>query len=161
MFTAPITEAMLVDRYFQIRRTFKLSDNRADSSKRDSPSYDPAHKYTYVYDCLVHNMNFLTEEAAKDTCVDETTWGHGGKGEPGSGIVCRLRNKKVCRGGQTVLLYDADRGFPRAYVHRHKCHVEVRYHGIWLIRRYMFVFQPTLCEIATMFRLEIQSPGTQ
>eukprot|EP00041_Stephanoeca_diplocostata_P000001 m.12926 g.12926 ORF g.12926 m.12926 type:complete len:802 (+) comp10001_c0_seq2:461-2866(+) len=122
LFSKHISQSMKVDRYFQIRRTFKLCDNTAESCTPGTPAYDPAHKYTYVYECLTHNMNFITAAAAKDSTVDETTWGHGGYGEPASGIVSRLRNKKKCRGGQTVLLYDADRPFPRAFVHRHKLH---------------------------------------
>ena len=52
--------------------------------------------------------------------VDETTWGHSGYGEKGSGLTGRLRNKKVSKGGQTVLMMDASRPRPRAYMHRHK-----------------------------------------
>ena len=60
--------------------------------------------------------------------MNETTWGHGGYGEAGSGLVSRLRNKKVCKGGQTVLVSDAGKYFrPRAYQHRHKLHAIVTF----------------------------------
>ncbi len=32
-------------------------------------------------------------------------------------------NKPVGKGGQTTMLYDVSRGYPRAYVHRQKLHV--------------------------------------
>ena len=34
----------------------------------------------------------------------------------------RLTNKPVGKGGQTTMLYDVSRHYPRAYVHRHKLH---------------------------------------
>jgi hypothetical protein len=56
-------------------------------------------------------------------CGDETTWGHQGFGEAGSGVVGQILGKPgVSKGGQTVVVSDVDRIRPRAYVHRHKMH---------------------------------------
>ena len=52
-----------------------------------------------------------------DGTIDESTWGFGGyMGECGG----RLMGKKVPTGGQTTLLMDIHRRYPRAYIHCHK-----------------------------------------
>ena len=71
---------------------------------------------------MVHNCNAITKYAEGHQTVDETTWGHAGYGEAGSGLTGRLMNKKVNRGGQTTIMTDAHRFRPRAYIHRHKLH---------------------------------------
>ncbi len=40
-----------------------------------------------IYNFLIENLNAITEEAELDLCGNETTWGHGGYGEAGSGLI--------------------------------------------------------------------------
>ena len=74
---------------------------------------------------MVHNCNAITKFADEMQTVDETTWGHAGFGESGSGLTGRLMNKKVNKGGQTTIMSDSTRFRPRAYIHRHKMHVPI------------------------------------
>jgi hypothetical protein len=71
---------------------------------------------------MVHKCNAITEYAEENQTVDETTWGHAGYGEAGSGLTGRLMNKKVNKGGQTTIITDSRRFRPCAYIHRHKLH---------------------------------------
>ena len=110
-------------RFLQIKRVLKLCSNTANSSKKDHPSYNPAYKYDLLYDVLIHNINAITKYADLDQCGDETTWAHGGYGESGTGLQGRITGKPgVTKGGQIVILSDAHRYRPRAYVHQHKLH---------------------------------------
>ena len=52
--------------------------------------------------------------------TDESTWGFMGFMGNADG---RLMNKPVGKGGQTTMVFDVTRRYPRAYVHRHKMHV--------------------------------------
>ena len=74
---------------------------------------------------MVHNCNGITKFADENQTVDETTWGHAGYGESGSGITTRLMNKKVNKGGQTTIMSDSGRFRPRAYIHRHKLNLPI------------------------------------
>jgi hypothetical protein len=57
---------------------------------------------------------------------DETTYGHMGYGEPGSGLVSRIMNKPVSEGDQIFLLSDASKNYyQHAYLHHHKCHKKI------------------------------------
>ena len=60
-----------------------------------------------------------------DLCGDETTFPHMGHGEANTGLLKRLGQAKpsITRGMQTVILFDVNRIRPRAYIHRHKCHM--------------------------------------
>ena len=105
-----------------MKRVIKLNDNTA-SPKRGDPLYNPAYKFDMIYDAIVKNTNCITMKAEDDQCGDETTWGHGGFGEAGSGLVGRIVGKPgVSKGGQLVLVSDVSCCHPRAYVHRHKLH---------------------------------------
>ena len=107
-------------RWLQMKRVYKLCDNKGSAKKGDD-DYDPAYKYEYIYKCLVRNVNEVTLFADLDLCGDETTCGHGGFGEAGSGILARRMNKPgITFGMQTVLVSDVNRNRPRAYTHRHK-----------------------------------------
>lgn len=109
-------------RWLQIKCVLKLNDNRT-AKKRGEDGYDPAYKYDFLYDTLFHNVNAMTEKAEDDQCGDETTWSHAGYGEKGSEITSRVTGKpNVVKGGQTVIISDAHRVRPRAYIHRHKLH---------------------------------------
>ena len=111
-------------RWLQIKRVIKLCNNET-APKRGEPGYDPAYKYDMIYDTLIENLNAITEEAELDLCGDETTWGHGGFGESGSGLIGRIINKPgITKGGQIVMVSDVNRIRPRAYMHRHKLHIK-------------------------------------
>jgi hypothetical protein len=67
-----------------------------EEKKRGEAGYDPCVKYDYIYRCLVHNMNYVTELADLDSTIDETTWGFSGFfGDAG----WRLMNKPKSKGG--------------------------------------------------------------
>jgi hypothetical protein len=107
-------------RWLQSKRTLKLNNNEK-TPKKGETGYEPAHKFDYLWKTIVHNVNAVTKQAYLNLTGDETSWGHQGWGEPGSGLVKRILNKPgVCKGGQIVLLYDQDCIQLRAYVHRHK-----------------------------------------
>jgi hypothetical protein len=117
-----IFKTMSFTRFLQIKRSYKLCNNFA-SVKRSEPNFDPAWKYDRIYKVLIYNVNGITERAGLDLCGDETSWGFGGFGEQGTGLVGNVKGKPgVSKGGQTVLITDCDRLRPRAYVHRHKMH---------------------------------------
>ena len=88
-------------------------------------NYNPASKFDAIYDRMVFNCNAITKYADENQTVDETTWGHAGYGESGSGITTRLMNKKVNKGGQTTIMSDSKRFRPLAYIHRHKLHKSI------------------------------------
>ena len=136
-----ISESMTFSRWKQIKSIFKMSNN-AFTPKRGAEGYDPGSKYDLLYRVMVHNMNYVTKKAELDCGVDESTWGFQGyMGDAGG----RLKNKPYNKGtfvwatqciiyyghpnhtarpsgGQTVMIFDCHRRYPRAYVHRHKCH---------------------------------------
>lgn len=121
-FDTSIKDSLCHTRFLQLKRTLKLCDNSA-APKKGEDGYDPAYKYNFIYDTIHHNIRAVTEKASLDLCGDETSWAHQGFGEPGAGIVGRIFNKPgITKGGQIVLLVDAYRWRPYAYVHRHKCH---------------------------------------
>ena len=71
----------------------------------------------------MHNVNCISKNAESDQCDDETTWGHGGFGEAGSGLVGRIMGKPgVSKGGHIVMVSDVTRVQPRAYLYWHKLH---------------------------------------
>ena len=109
-------------RWLQVKRVKKLCNNDV-VPKRNEPDYDPTYKYDYIYKCIVHNVNYLTEHAELDATIDETTFATASPGEKGASITFRVIDKpNVSKGGQTVLVCDSHRVRPRAYYHRHKLH---------------------------------------
>jgi hypothetical protein len=62
-------------------------------SKRGEPGCNPAYKYDMIYKVLVNNVAAISKYADLDQTGDKTTWGHGGFGESGSGLVGRVSNK--------------------------------------------------------------------
>lgn len=112
-----IAKSMTFSRNLQLKATYKLNNNLA-CPVRGEEGYDPASKYDFIYDVLVSNINALTKTADLDQCLDETTWSNMGFGGE---ALYRVHNKPgVCKGGQTVMLFDVTRKYPRAYIHRHK-----------------------------------------
>ena len=105
MYSPDIAKSMTMTRYGELKRNKKLCINEA-TPKRGEPGYNPAYKYDLVYAVMVFNINAISRKADENQVIDESTWGHGGYGESGSGITTRLMNKKVCKGGQVVLIMD-------------------------------------------------------
>ena len=124
-----IDESMTQTRFLEIKRIWKLCDNKEKKKKKHEEGYDPAYKYDYIFDTITHNTNALTLNASLDLAADETSFAHQGFGEAGTGIVAMVRGKpQVSKGMQTVVVSDVDYCRPRAYVHRHK--LNKRYPGI-------------------------------
>jgi hypothetical protein len=112
-------------RWLQLKRTYKLCDNDA-APKKGEEGYNPGYKFDYIFKCIIYNINELSHSADLDLCGDETTWAHNGFGESGTGLLTRVMGKPgVTKGGQIVLVSDAYRNRPRAYLHRHKCHAPI------------------------------------
>ena len=117
-----IANSLTFTRFLQIKRV-KKSNNNYVTPPRGDATFDPAHKFDLVYECMVKNLEEVTNKATLDQTVDESSWGHGGYGEKGTGIVTDIINKPgISRGGQVVTCMDSDRLRPRAYLHRHKLH---------------------------------------
>lgn len=69
-------------RFLQLKRVWKLNDNQ-QAKKRGEEGYDPAYKYDYIFNAIIHNVRAISERASLDLCGDETTWGQQGYGEKG------------------------------------------------------------------------------
>ena len=92
-------------------------------SKKGEEGYDPAYKFDYIWDTIIHNVNAVALNAELDLCGDETTYATASFGEKGSGLTGRIKGKPgVAKGGQIILVSDVHRIRSRAYVHRHKIH---------------------------------------
>jgi hypothetical protein len=109
----------------------------------------------------------LTEQAKLDLCGDETTYGHMGFGEPGSGLVARIMGKPgISKGGQIVLVSDASRSRPRMYIHRHKMHEKYdgwNKQGPSEVRRLMEIITPRIegeTEVRGMRQIFKERPHT-
>ena len=79
-------------RFLQIKRCIKLNNNEA-TPKRGESGYDPAYKYDFIWDVLVHNVNAISKSAGQDLAGDETSWGHQGYAETGAGLSFKILNK--------------------------------------------------------------------
>ena len=106
---------MILTWYAEIKRHVKLCVNGI-APKRGERNYNPAYKYDLIYKAIVFNTNSILHKADENQVIDETTWGHRGFGESGTGLTGRLRNKKVSKGGQTVLMMDRHHLRLRAYI---------------------------------------------
>ena len=61
-------------------------------------------------------MNYVTLCADSDCTIDESKWGFSGYSGKCGG---RLMNKPVPKGGQVVMLFNINRRYPCAHIHRH------------------------------------------
>ena len=103
-FNKKIHKEMRYSRFKDLKSALKLCHNGSEPN-RGQENYDPAYKYDLIYQAMIHNTNAITKYANENQTMDETTWGHGGYGE--AGLVSRLRNKKVNKGGKIVLVSDS------------------------------------------------------
>ena len=55
-------------------RELKKLCNNDVVPKQNEPDYGPTYKYDYIYKCIVHNVNYLSELAELDATLDETTF---------------------------------------------------------------------------------------
>jgi hypothetical protein len=88
IYNEKIARSLTHTRFLQLKRVLKLNDNDR-TPKKGQPGHVPCSKYNLIYEAIVHNTNVLTTYADIDQCLDETTWGYGGFGEAGSGVVSR------------------------------------------------------------------------
>ena len=124
MYNEDIATAMTLTRYGELKRNKKLCFNLSNPG-RGNPGYNPAYKYDLTFKCVVDNTNVISAKADETQSKDETTWGHSGYGESGTGITTKFVNKKVSCGGQVVIVMDRFRFRPRAYMHRNKIYEEL------------------------------------
>ena len=103
-----------------MKRVVKLCNN-VTAKKKDEEGYEPAYKYDYIFNTIVHNTNAITLYASLDLSGDETSFPHQGHGETGTGLVAAVKGKPaISKGMQSVIVSDAEYIRPRAYLHRHK-----------------------------------------
>ena len=58
---------------------------------------------------ITSNVNSIKKHDCLDLTGDETTWGHAGYGEAGSGITGQIMNKPgISKGSQVVIISDAN-----------------------------------------------------
>jgi hypothetical protein len=136
-----IANAMTLSRFLHLKRYVKLNNNSVEKP-RTAPDFDPCNKYDMIFKVMCHNMNYCTLRADLDLAVDESTWGFAGYcGEAGWRLMNKPVGKGKCNtvllgvpltpasltcpyltttGGQTTMLYDVSRRYPRHYIHRHK-----------------------------------------
>ena len=105
-----ISSSINNSRWLQIKRVMKLCNNDAAVKDKKDPAYNPAYKYNFIYDVIINNLNSIIKYADLDLCGNETTWGHGGFAEAGTGLVGRIMGKPgVTKGGQIVMVTDVSR----------------------------------------------------
>ena len=69
---------------------------------------------------ITSNTIALTKNGGLDPTADETTWGHQGYGEAGTGVVtCVVGKPGVSKGGQTFIVSSSDRFCLYFYQHSH------------------------------------------
>ena len=115
---------MTLTRYAEIKIHVKLCVNGI-APKRGESNYNPAYIHDLIYKAIVFNTNSILHKADENQVIDETTWGHRGFGEFGTSLTGRLRNKKVSKGRQTVLVMERHHLRLRAYMHRTKIYDEL------------------------------------
>jgi len=86
--------------------------------------YDPASKFSLIYDAVIENTRYFTKKADLDIVGDETTYGNVGCGQ----YISNLKGKIVSRGGQTTLMM-SKRNRLYGAIHRHKSNPKCE--GTW------------------------------
>ena len=57
------------------REIFQTKSNNFVELKQGEQKYDPYSQYDHIYNCLVHNMNYVTLCADSGCIIDESMWG--------------------------------------------------------------------------------------
>jgi hypothetical protein len=109
-----------------MKRVYNLCYNNK-AKKKGEPGYDPAYTYDFIFSTIISNINAITKYACQDLCGNETTYAHEGYGNKDTSLVSHIMNKPALRYSrrcQVFLVCDVDCIRPRAYLHRHKCHMK-------------------------------------
>ena len=109
-----IDEAMHYRRWLDIKACMKLC-NFYHEKDRKATDYDPTEKYRLVWDVMTHNMTQVIKKMGLDHTIDETTWPSASY----SDMHNRVQGKKCTKGGQHVLLLDAQRRYIYGWTPRH------------------------------------------
>ena len=109
-----IDEAMHYWRWLDIKACMKLC-NFYHEKDRKATDYDPTEKYRLVWDVMTHNMKQVIKKMGLDHTIDETTWPSASY----SDMHNRVQGKKCTKGGQHVLLLDAQRRYIYGWTPRH------------------------------------------
>ena len=118
-------------RWLKIKRIKKISNNDTETRKVQD-GYNPSYKFDYIWRCVIHNVNFITNNSKLDICGDETRWSTASYGEAGAGITGLIDNKTgITNGGQKVLVSDIHSVRMCAYSHRHKLHMNPPECNVW------------------------------
>jgi len=109
----------------------------------------------------------ITKHACLDLTGDETSWGHAGYGEAGSGITGLIINKlDISKRGQAVIISDANRIRPQAYMYRYKLHempddwtLKGQYEARYIIKQLtpLVEVEPTGLEVKKIFNEKFHS----
>ena len=67
--------------------------NNDSVAKRGDQNYDPTYKYDYLFKCIIHNVNYLTEYAELDAIMDKTIFATASPGEYSAGVTFRVMVK--------------------------------------------------------------------
>jgi hypothetical protein len=100
-FDSAIANCMTESQWYVIKCHFKELNINYEEAARGTDGYNPCAKFDYIFQCLVHNMNYCTVRADLNQTIDELTWGFAGySGEAGG---C-LMNKPVKKGECCAML---------------------------------------------------------
>ncbi len=114
-FDREVAEAMHFRRWLNIKACLKLNAYFTEKKQGDN-GYDLTQKYRLVWNVITHNMNWIAQRGGLDLTLDETTWPN----ESYADVHGRLNGKKCNKGGQHVLLLDAQRQYIYAWTPCHK-----------------------------------------
>ena len=101
-------------RWLDIKACMKLC-NFYREKDRKATDYDPTEKYRLVWNTMTHNMRQVITKMGLDHTIDETTWPSASY----SDMHNRVQGKKCTKGGQHVLLLDAQRRYIYEWTPRH------------------------------------------
>jgi hypothetical protein len=83
---------MIHTRCLQLKHVYKQCDNDR-APKKGEEDYDPTYKYDYIYKYMIQHLNDIIEEGDFDLTGDKTSWVHGGYGEAGTDLLCKIFGK--------------------------------------------------------------------
>ena len=113
-FDSFVSVSIPYSRWLAVKRVIKLCNNDT-APKRGEAGYNPAYKLDMIYNTIIKNTNAITDAADLDQCGDETTCGHGGYGEAGTGLVGRIMGKPgISKVGHIVITSYVNRNLVRS-----------------------------------------------